>query len=434
MLYLLIVPLLSLSLAASPGASQLQSGAGDPWPAMREEIRQTLSISAPLPELNSQLHGGFDLDEAVRVERVSYGTEYGMQIPALLYLPRNPRGRVPGLLIVPGHGGGKQSWYARYAGELFARAGAAVLTFDAPGEGERNAARRSHTLAHDHLPLDPEDGRRLTGLMVTDVLQGVSYLRDREEVDPSRIAVLGFSLGAYVTALAGAVDTRPWTAVLASGGNLDGNGGHWEASRPMCQGFSYRALRFLGDRPAALYALHALRGPSLIVLGGDDGVVRAPRLGALLLGDLQERVAHLLGGHRGDVLSWKIVDAGGHQPYFLGRDVAGWLEEEIDLPGWSVAEIAALPQVRIGEWAERQGIDLGRLGRRPERDAGTEALPASIPGLAPDQLDTFTPAEWESAKSRLVLESWVEAMHAEERQLRAEGPLTHHLPVSNLPN
>ncbi|HEU5179447.1 MAG TPA: prolyl oligopeptidase family serine peptidase [Candidatus Polarisedimenticolia bacterium] len=397
-------------------------------------MRETLSIPDPLPDLSPASHGGFDLDDAVRVERVSYGTQYGMRIPALLYLPRHPAGRIPGLLIVPGHGGDKHSWYARYAGALYARAGAAVLTFDPVGEGERNDTHRSRSQAHDRLSPDAEDGRRVTGLMVTDLLQGVSYLRRREEIDPSRIAVLGFSLGSYATALAGAVDSRPWVAVMASGGNLDGAGGYWDSSRPMCQGFSYQALRFLGDRPAALYAMHAQRGPSLIVLGGNDTVVRAPRLGALFLGDLQDRVAHLLEGKRGEIFSWKIVDAGGHQPFFLGREVAGWLEEEIDLPAWSVPEIAAFPQVRIGEWADRQGIDLGHLGRRSDRDAGTEALPASIPRVPSEDLDAFTPAEWQALKTHLVLESWVESMHAEERQLRAEGLLTHHLPpVSDSP-
>ena len=160
---------------------------------------------------------------------------------------------------------------------------------------------------------------------------------------------------------------------------------------------------------------------------GKAGTLPPGTLSALYLGDLQERVGHLLGGNKGEVFSWMIVDAGGHQPFFLGREVAGWLEEEIDLPGWSVPEIAALPQVRIGEWADSHGIDLGHLGRRSDRDAGTEALPVSIPRIPSEDFDTFTPAEWQASKNRLVLESWVESMHAEERQMRAERLLTHHL-------
>ncbi len=395
-------------------------------------MRETLAIPDPLPDLSPGRHGGFDLDDAVRVERVSYGTQFGMRIPADLYLPRNPRGRIPGMLIVPGHGGDKQSWYARYAAALYAHAGAAVLTFDPVGEGERNVLRRSRSRAHDRLAPDPEDGRRLTGLMVTDVLQGISFLRARPEIDTERIAVLGFSLGSYVTALAGALDERPWAAVLASGGNLDGNGGYWESSLPMCQGFSYRSLRFLEDRPAALYALHALRGPTLIAIGSRDGVVRAGRLGALHLGDLQDRVARLVDGLPGDVFDWKMEEDGGHQPFFLGRDVAGWLEATIDLPAWQASDIAALPEIRIGDWAAQQGIDLGQLGRHVDRDAGTRALKIPFARIPRERLETFTPVEWQAAKSRLVLESWIQWVHAEERQMRAERQLlTHHVPAAH---
>ena len=33
------------------------------------------------------------------------------------------------------------------------------------------------------------------------------------------------------------------------------------------QGIRYQSLAFLGDPPAALYALHARRGPTLIING-----------------------------------------------------------------------------------------------------------------------------------------------------------------------
>src|SRR6185437_12303204 len=126
-------------------------------------------------------------------------------------------------------------WYAFYAGVLYARAGAVVLTFDPIGEGERNLQRRSGTRAHDRQVEPEEMARRLGGLLLTDVLQAVSYLAERPEVDPKRIGLVGYSLGSFLVALAGAADVRPKACVLVGGGNLDGPGGYWDSSsKRMC--------------------------------------------------------------------------------------------------------------------------------------------------------------------------------------------------------
>ena len=55
----------------------------------------------------------------------------------------------PSLIVVNDHGGDKSSWYCYWAGILYARAGAVVLTYDPIGEYERNAERRSNTGQHD---------------------------------------------------------------------------------------------------------------------------------------------------------------------------------------------------------------------------------------------------------------------------------------------
>lgn len=49
-------------------------------------------------------------------------------VPAIVYRPdphtTHWRGKLPGIVVVNGHGGEKFSWYAFYSGMLFARAGA----------------------------------------------------------------------------------------------------------------------------------------------------------------------------------------------------------------------------------------------------------------------------------------------------------------------
>src|SRR4051812_36518064 len=168
----------------------------------REQIRSALFVPDPLPPLKAESHGGFEPTADVIAERVSYETHFGLRVPAILYLPKSHTGKLPALIVVNGHGGDKYSWYAFYSGVMYARGGAAVLTYDPIGEGERNAERKSGTRAHDKVLMPDEMGRWMGGLMMTDVLQAVSYLRDRPEVDSSRIGAMGYSMGSFVLALA----------------------------------------------------------------------------------------------------------------------------------------------------------------------------------------------------------------------------------------
>lgn len=180
------------------------------------------------------------------------------------------RGRIPGIVVVNGHAADKTSWYSWYTGVEYARAGAMVVAYDMIGEGERNDEYKDGTSEHDKLIDVLGVPARVGGRMLTDVMQAVSYLRSRPEVDAKRIAVMGFSMGSFVVSIAGAVDDRIH-AVLLTGGDLDGPGGYWATSHNvMCQSGPYNALEFLGDRPAVLFALQAKRGPTFIFNGMND--------------------------------------------------------------------------------------------------------------------------------------------------------------------
>ena len=52
-----------------------------------------------------------------------------MLVPAIVYRPRQQHGRIPGIVVVNGHGGDKFSWYAFYSGMMFARAGAMSISW-----------------------------------------------------------------------------------------------------------------------------------------------------------------------------------------------------------------------------------------------------------------------------------------------------------------
>jgi hypothetical protein len=249
------------------------------------------------------------------------------------------------------------------------------------------------------------------GLMMAEVMQAVSYLSQRAEVDATRIAAMGYSMGSFVLGLACAVETRLDACVLVGGGNLDGPGGVWDKGKPMCQAIPYQSLSFLGDRPAVLYALHAARGPTLLYNGLQDDTVSITKHGKPFFDDLRRRTEKLRGSSKG-LFEYEFTE-GAHRPYFVTRPVAQWLERQLDFPNWTEADIAAMPVTHISEWARANGVELDRLYATEEREGGTPALGAGIPALSRRDLSVFTPEQWEREKDRLIYESWLKAARAE---------------------
>ncbi len=374
----------------------------------RRKIESTLFVPDPLPALAPQSYGTFEPEPGVVAERISYGSQFGLRIPAILYRPSKPAGRAPAIVIVNGHGGDKYSWYSFYSGVLYARAGAFVLTYDPIGEGERNSERKSTTRQHD-IPVPPEEmGRRMGGLMITDIRQGVSYLSQRPEVDPKRIAAAGYSMGSFILGLTCAIETRLHACVLVGGGNLDGPGGYWDRSNhTMCQAIPYKALMFLGDRGAVLYHLHALRGGTFVFNGTADGVVTSEAQGpAGFFEDLHKRTVALHGSGK-NVFEFGFEPGAGHRPYFVTRPAAVWLESQLHFPNWTADGIARMPDTHIGEWARQEKVYIEPAYDTEVREAGVQALGSGIHGIPRDRLDAVPPDQWERSKDQFIYESWI---------------------------
>jgi dienelactone hydrolase len=408
---LLCCPACSTFCIASPATSALTAAQVQGW---RKQICDNFFVPDPLPALDAQTHRRFSPAPGVKAEAVSYTTQFGLRVPAILYLPdplpKSPSGKIPAFIVVNGHGGDKYCWYSWYTGILFARGGMAVLTYDQAGEGERNRDHKCGSRAHDNIKGDAVLARELAGLMITDVRQAVSYLAQRPEVDPHRIAAGGYSLGSFVLALAGAVEPRLHACVMVGGGNLDGPDGRWDnSSKKMCESQPYRSLSFLGDRPAVIYALHAARGPALIFNGLGDSVVGIPKQGESFFKDLRERTAQLHGSAAGVFDFGFAPTNASHRPYFITRPVVQWLETQLDFPNWNEASIRSMPEVKVGPWAEKNGVLLDKLYATEEREGGMLALGDDIPGYSRDMLDVFARQEWESRKKDYVLETWVRA-------------------------
>ncbi len=406
--FVVLVTFLLVAPAALHGATPLSAAQEQLW---RKQICDNFFVPAPLPDLDAKTHRRFAAAPGVVAEGVTYTTQLGMRVPAILYLPdplpKTPSSKIPAFIVVNGHGGDKYAWYSWYTGILFARGGAAVLTYDMAGEGERNRDHKYASRAHDNLKGDAVLARCLAGLMITDVRQAVAYLRQRPEVDGGRVAAGGYSLGSFVLALAGAVETNLHACVLVGGGNLDGSGGYWDSSgKKMCQALPYQSLSFLGDRPAVIYALHAARGPTFIFNGLGDSVVGIPGHAQPFFNDLRRRTIELCGSSNSVFETGFAPTNASHRPYFITRPVVQWLEREIDFPNWTEESIRAMPETKISVWAAKTGVTLDKLYATEEREGGTPALGDNIPGYSREMLNVFPREEWEKLKDNYILEAW----------------------------
>jgi dienelactone hydrolase len=373
---------------------------------LRSRIRRTLFIPEQLPLLEARGYSQFTPMEGVVAERVSFATLYGMRIPGIVYRPSAVKGKVPGMVIVNGHSGDKSTWYAFYAGMLYAKAGCVVLTYDPLGEFERNEARRSDARLHDTELPEPVMKLRVAGQMISDILQATEYVRRRTEVDSKRLAVMAYSMGSFHSAIAGAVDQRFHSLILSGGGNLDGPRGYWDTSKPMCQSGAYQALSFLGDRGAVLYALNAGRGATLAMNGDMDGLIVKPNTDEAFFASLRDRTAALT-GNRNNLPETYWFKGAGHRPNFVTRPAALWLEKQIDLPLWTTVEMEAMRESHVSEWSSKTGAVIGAGFAKELSEGGVEALRTDIPNIPRNQLQAIPEKEWHADRDAYTYESWV---------------------------
>ena len=407
--------LLAIALAALL-ASSLFAAKPSEWQDLRQQIRTTLHVPEDLPALREKVYGQLKVAPDVVADRVSYATGYDLRVPAIVY--RQPGATItkhPAIVIVNGHGGDKASVYAYWAGILYARAGAVVLTYDPIGEYERNKERRSATNQHDEF-LPPDDmALRMSGLMVTDVLQAAHYLANRKDVDPKRIAVLGFSMGSFISSLACSVTTDVHACVLVGGGDLDGTGGYWDSSKKkMCQSTAYKSLAYLGDRGATLFALNAKRGPTLIWNGTADSSVDIVHHEQDFFDKLHADTVARLGSSK-EVFEFGFTPDGGHRAYFLTRPVALWLNDKLKFPAWTKKQIETMPETHVSDWMMKNHLRTATDAAYEKGEGGLMALGDNIPAVPRDDLHAVPDAVWASDQDYYIYETWVDRAKAAAR-------------------
>jgi hypothetical protein len=316
---------------------------------------------------------------------------------------------------------------------MFATAGAEVVTYDPIGEGERNIDRKSRASSHDKIIPVPagvnvdDPGQHLAGLMQMDAMQAVSYLAQQPEVDAKRIAVAGYSMGAFVAGIAGALDTRIHAILLSGGGTFDDQadgGKSYDVGTLPCQAAPWHALKVVGpgfhDRGAILYALNAERGPMLVENGSMDTVMDIPHRPPQWFAAMHEQAAALLkanGVSTANLFTTHVDDGKSHRTAWVERTAVEWLNDQLHFANWTAADIQKMPTTHIATWITAQNIPWSITNgyMREDREGGLDALGTGFPGIQRDQMTVLPEADWERLKGELVYESWAEKVKAEIR-------------------
>lgn len=378
----------------------------------RQQAKTALFLPAAMPAPAPHDFGVFHPMQGVAAHRVTFASQYGMRVPAIVYAPEHAHGKLPAMVIVAGHGGSKSTWYEVYAGLLYAQLGAVVVTFDPVGEGERNAQHATDARAHDTLLPGASSPARMGGVMVGDVMGAVSYALSLPRVDRTRVAVLGYSMGSFHAALAAGLDPRIRQLVLSGGGDLDGNGGAWDASsKVMCQGGPYRALSGIPDKGAVLYALHQRVGETLVMNGSEDKMLATPGHGAGFFDELNTRVEGL-GGRR--PIEFKFYPGVGHRPSWVNRDAVVWLHRRLRFPLWPREGIGVYGETHIAEWAAKTGAHINKGYDTETTEGGIRAVGRGFRAPSAEELQAVPMAEWTAHESEYTWQGLAGKMLAAE--------------------
>jgi uncharacterized protein len=216
------------------------------------------------------------------------------KIPGTLLLPASTIA-VPGVLLIHGYSSRREQMVEGVGRMLLAR-GVGSLAIDLPLHGTRRDPLQSQAMRN---PLEILKHWRLA---IRETRLAAGYLRARAEIDASRTAVVGYSLGSYLATLVAAEDRQIRAVVVAAGGDLPADTPFSTLARTVAD--PLRAVRRLQGRPL------------LVVHGRRDGTVRPEQA---------QRLFDAAGEPR-EIRWW---DAGHYLPDAAIRDSADWLVERL---------------------------------------------------------------------------------------------------------
>jgi dienelactone hydrolase len=204
----------------------------DAWQKQRPGLRDTLiHLMGSLParpavpvvrSLSTEDKGSYTL------EKFEFDNGAGAIVPGYLLIPKNGKTRHPAIFYCHWHGGnydlGKQEIFTTHhtpevPAESLIKEGYIVMAVDAYCFGERSGrgpGGPNETGGQEEMSTSKKElwfGRSLWAMMVRDDQMAIDYLFSRREVDKSRVAVTGISMGATRSWWLMALDERIKTGV-----------------------------------------------------------------------------------------------------------------------------------------------------------------------------------------------------------------------------
>jgi len=218
----------TLLVALSPGRVTGQASQGDEWLRRPVDDRtfqgfmQFFDYDHDVP-FNAVV-GPTITEEGVSRRHLEYQSTAGVRVMAWMYAARSGPGGPWAVYLPGGTGSGKDAVSYRFLCSFLARAGWNVLSLDLQYFGERRTdLLTSFTEAEKHERLYNQPATYLAWVAQTakDVRRGIDFLLSEQGADPGRIALVGFSRGAQLAYIVGAVEKRFRAVAALYGGHFD---------------------------------------------------------------------------------------------------------------------------------------------------------------------------------------------------------------------
>ncbi len=237
---------------------------------------------------------------------VSYYSVHAKRVPALLHLPETGEAPYPAIIMLHGIGDHKNADYMQIGDSIFTAAGFAVFRIDIDLHGERELAfyplkkarKFSYTL------------RNAMVQTVFDLRRAIDYLDTRNEIDSTRTAFLGISLGGIIGSVFCGVEPRvEYPMIALAGGGLRMALG--------TKGFSERIKNMLAPVEPLNFISRIAPRPVLFLNATRDTVI--PRVSTEMLYDAAKEPKDIY---------W--YDAPHHMPPVpVFQDCVRWLREQM---------------------------------------------------------------------------------------------------------
>jgi hypothetical protein len=180
--------------------------------SLRARVRELTGYTAFETPVTQHSYGAI-AREGYRIEKLTYESEPGIQVPALLFLPQTGgASKKPAMVYLNGRG--KAAGVSEDV-EPIVKAGFIVLSLDARGTGETQASTEKNAGDFGRYFGDFDSamtaiiiGKTMPGMRALDVVRGVDLLLSRNDVDGSNIFGFGKDTGAVPMLYAAVLDSR----------------------------------------------------------------------------------------------------------------------------------------------------------------------------------------------------------------------------------